>query len=79
MKEEYEKFNDKFYSELLDYLSEKQYLFLHWNIEYDLLGEDTGKYFWWIEDTDIGGSGFSSLKELVEDIFNKIKYLAADY
>lgn len=73
------KFDDEFYSKLLDYLSEKQYLFLHWNKEYDLLGEDTGTYFWWNEDTDLGGSGFNTLQEVVEDIFSQIRYLAADY
>lgn len=75
-----EKFDDEFYSKLLDYLSEKQYLFLHWNKNYDILGQcDSGKYCWWVEDTDLGGSGFDTVQEVVEDIFSKIRYLAADY
>ena len=79
VKEKYEKFDNEFYAKLLDYLSEKEYLFLHWNREYDLLGEDSCAYHWWYEDTDLGGSGFNTLQEVVEDIFSKIKYLAADY
>ena len=68
-----EKFNDEFYSKLLDYLEEKQYLGFHW-------GSDTyQEYYWWVEDSNLGCKGLLTLKELVEDVFSKIKYLAADY
>lgn len=78
MRQKYEKFDNRFYLELLDYLS-SQYPSLHWNQEYDCIGQNTDTYGWWVEDIDVGGSGFRSLKELVEDIFLKIKYFAADY
>lgn len=66
-------YNDEFYLKLLSYLSEEQYLFLHW-------GSDTyQQYYWWVKDTEVGRKGIRTLKELVEDIFSKIKYLAADY
>jgi hypothetical protein len=79
MKKKYEKYDNSFYYKLLDYLSEKHYPYLHWNSEYDDLGESTGTYGWWIEDTEIGGTGFSTLKELVQDVFSKIRYFTADY
>lgn len=67
------KFDDESYIKLLDYLEEKQYLGFHW-------GSDTyQEYYWWIEDKDLGRKGVLTLKQLVEDIFSKIKYLTADY
>lgn len=79
MRKKYSKFDDEFYSKLLDYLSEEVYVSLHWNNEYDLLGEDTGNYCWWYEDNDLGRGGFNTKEEVVKDIFSKIKRLAADY
>jgi hypothetical protein len=78
MRKKYEKYDNSFYYKLLDYLSEKHYPYLHWNSEYNDFGENTGTYGWWIEDTEIGGKGFSTLEELVEDIFLKIRYFAAE-
>lgn len=67
-----EKFDDKFYENLLDYL-EIKFPGLHSNEVYDMFtGEPAGYYHWWIEDKELAGVGFSNWKEVVEDIFRNL-------
>ena len=79
MRKKYEKYDSAFYYKLLDYLSEKHYPDFRWNSEYDNLGQSTGSYGWWVRDTELEGKGFSTLEELVQDVFSKIRYFAPDY
>lgn len=75
------KYNDNFYIKLLNYLEDKNYLGagFHYDLDYDYVGDSTGNYTWWIEDRELGGT-FTTLKELVEDVFSKfLDVPARDY
>lgn len=65
-------FDDVFYIKLLNYLKYQNGWF-DWGNEFDFYGGDKNRYCWEVE-RKVSGKGFTTLKELVKDIFDNIRY-----